>query len=238
MRTLRLTFLLMALLALVSGTLTAQERRVMNRPYIDQRRFHWGFMFGMQMMDMELHNNGYIDPETGEQWYADVDNYSPGFSVGVLGEMRINKLISLRLIPTLDFGQRHITYHEQVSARDTTQNYKSTYISLPILVKFAAPRYNNFRPYIIAGLAPSVDLTGHKHQAIRTKPFDCMIQIGMGCDMYLPFFKLIPELKFSFGLLDILKKDRSDLIDGTLMKFTNGVDNAHTKMITLSLYFE
>ena len=60
----------------------------------------------------------------------------------------------------------------------------------------------------------------------------------MGCDIYLPFFKLIPELKFSFGLLDILKKKRSDLIDGTLMKYTYSLDDAHTKMITLTLYFE
>jgi hypothetical protein len=60
----------------------------------------------------------------------------------------------------------------------------------------------------------------------------------MGCDMYLPFFKLIPELKFSFGLLDILRHKRNDLIDGTLMKYTNAADDAHAKMITLTLYFE
>ena len=227
----------MALFSLCPRT-WAQEPKVMYRPYLDQRRLHWGFMFGLQIQDMEMRNNGFIDPETGEQWYADIDNYNPGFSVGVLGEMRINKLLSLRLTPTMHFGQRHILFHEQVSGQDTTQNLKSTYISLPIDVKFAAPRYNNFRPYFIAGVAPSIDLTSHKHRAIYTKPFDCFLEVGMGCDIYLPFFKLIPELKFSFGLLDILKKDRKDLIDGTLMKYTNSLDKAHSKMITLTLYFE
>ncbi len=210
----------------------------MNRPYIDERRLHWGFMFGMQMQDMEMSNNGYIDPETGEQWYADVDNYSPGFTVGILGEMRLNRFLALRLIPTLHFGQRHVLFHEQVTGRDTTQNLKSTYIMLPINLKFSAPRYNNFRPYLVTGVAPAVDLTGHKHQSLYTKPMDCFIEIGMGCDIYFPFFKLIPELKFSFGLLDILKKNRDDLIDGTLMKFTNSLNDAHSKMITLTLYFE
>ncbi len=236
MYTRRLLFLFLSLL--LCGALAAQERKLMSRPYIDERRLHWGFLFGMQMQDMEMSNNGYIDPETGEQWYADVDNYSPGFTVGILGEMRLNKYLALRLIPTMHFGQRHILFHEQVTGRDTTQNLKSTYIALPINLKFSAPRYNNFRPYLVTGLAPAVDLTGHKHRAVYTKPFDCFIEIGMGCDIYFPFFKLIPELKFSFGLLDILKKNRKDLIDGTLMKFTNSLDDAHSKMITLTFYFE
>ena len=70
------------------------------------------------------------------------------------------------------------------------------------------------------------------------KPFDCYIEIGMGCDFYLPFFKLIPELKFCFGLADILKKDRNDLIDNSLQKFTKSLDGASSKMIVLTLYFE
>ena len=39
-------------------------------------------------------------------------------------------------------------------------------------------------------------------------------------------------------IADILKKERTDLIDGTLMKFTEGLDGAHSKMIVLTLYFE
>ena len=42
----------------------AQERKVQHRPYIDQRRFHYGFLFGVHVQDLELQNNGYIDPES------------------------------------------------------------------------------------------------------------------------------------------------------------------------------
>lgn len=216
----------------------AQEQKVQHRPYLDQRKFHWGFLFGLHIQDLELKNNGYIDPESGEQWYADVDNYNPGFSVGVLGEMRLNRYLALRLIPTMHFGQKHITFHEQVSGRDSTQNIKSTYISMPLDLKFSAPRHNNYRPYFIAGVNPMLDLTTKKQKALLMKPFDCYIEIGMGCDFYLPFFKLIPELKFCFGLADILKKDRNDLIDNSLQKFTKSLDGASSKMIVLTLYFE
>ena len=90
-------FILLLLCPLSVGSLSpalAQERKVMRRPYIDQRRLHWGFLFGVQTMDMELRNNGHINPETGEQWYADVDTDSPGFSVGVLGEVRLNNTLA------------------------------------------------------------------------------------------------------------------------------------------------
>lgn len=220
------------------STLSAQERKVQHRPYLDMRRLHWGFLFGFQMQDMELKNNGYVDPMTGEQWYADVDNYNPGFTVGILGEMRLSKHFALRLTPSMNFGQKRIWFHEQTSGRDTTQVLKSAYITVPVNVKFSAPRYNNFRPYLVAGVAPAVDLSNHKHRAIYTKPMDCFIEVGFGCDIYFSFFKLNPELKFSFGLLDVLKKKRPDLIDGTLMKYTNAVDGAHSKMITLILNFE
>ena len=230
-------FVSLAIFAFVLS-LAAQEPKVQNRPYIDQRKFHYGFLLGLHMQDIELENNGYIDPETGEQWYAEINNYSPGFTVGVLGDLRLNKYFSLRLLPSIHFGQKHAVYHEQRSGADSTQVFKSTYISVPIDVKFSAPRYNNFRPYLIAGINPMIDLTARKHDALRLKPFDLYLEVGFGCDLYLPFFKLVPEIKFCFGLLNIINKDRSDLIDNTLMKYTNSVNGGRSNMIVLTFNFE
>ena len=217
---------------------TAQEPVIQHRPYLDNRFLHYGFFVGMNMMDLELQNNGYVDPVSGQRWYAEVDNYQPGFSVGVLGEIRLNKYLGFRIQPTIHFGQKHIMFHEQISGRDSSQNMKTTYLSVPLELKIAAPRYNNFRPYAMVGVAPTIDLTSHKHDALMTQRFDCFIEIGAGCDFYLPFFKLIPELKFCFGLRDILDHDRSDLIDESLRKFSNSVSRGTSKMIVLTLYFE
>lgn len=238
MRTNSLRSIFTLALLLLALSITAQERKVQNRPYIDQRKFHYGFLLGLHMQDIELENNGYIDPDTGEQWYAEINNYSPGFTVGVLGALRLNNHFSLRLAPTIHFGQKHAVYHEQRSGADSTQVFKSTYISVPLDIKFAAPRYNNFRPYLIAGINPMVDLTARKREALRLRPFDLYLEVGFGCDIYLPFFKLIPELKFCFGLMDIVHKNRSDLIDGTLMKYTNSINGGHSNMIVLTFNFE
>lgn len=111
-------------------------------------------------------------------------------------------------------------------------------MSLPLDLKFSAQRLNNYRPYIIAGVNPMLDLTVKKQRHLLMKKFDFMVEVGVGCDFYMPFFKLIPELKFCFSLLDVLEKDRSDLLDENLKKFTDSVDKAAAKMIVLSFYFE
>ena len=65
-----------------------------------------------------------------------------------------------------------------------------------------------------------------------------MIEVGFGCDLYLPFFKLIPELKFAFSPLNILQKERKDLLDANMLKFNESVDRVSSKMIILTFYFE
>ena len=226
--------IILALAPLVS---MAQERKVQNRPYIDFRQLHYGFFFGLHSQDMELANNGFITANGG-QWYADVAAYNPGFRVGVLADLRINTYLALRLVPTLHFGEKQVVFRELNSGNKERQQIKSTYISLPLDLKFASQRFNNYRPYIIAGVSPMLDLTVKKQRQLLMKEFDFMVEFGVGCDFYMPFFKLIPELKFCFSFMDVLEKNRSDLLDENLKKFTDSVDKAVSKMIVLSFYFE
>lgn len=228
------TLILLLMLPVVT---LAQERKVQNKPYIDYRRLHYGFFVGVHMQDLELVNNGYVTPE-GQQWYADVPSYSPGFSVGVLADLRINSHLSLRLIPTMHFGDKTVVFREQNSGELERQQIKSTYVSLPFEAKIAAERFNNYRPYVIAGVSPMLDLTVKKQRPILVKPFDLMLEVGLGCDFYLPFFKLNPEVKFAFSILDVLDKDRKDLLDANYLKYTQSLDKAVAKMIVFSFYFE
>ena len=83
-----------------------------------------------------------------------------------------------------------------------------------------------------------LDMTVKKQRQLLVKNFDFMVEVGMGCDFYMPFFKLNPELKFCFSLLDVLEKNRNDLLDENYKKFTESIDKAVAKMIVLSFYFE
>ena len=216
----------------------AQERKVQHKPFIDERRFHYGFTLGFHDQGLRLQNNGFIHPETGEQWMAVNDRHGLGFSVGVLGEWKLNKYLAVRLVPSLHFGSKHITYRELGSGKQESQDMKSTYVAVPVDLKISAPRFNNYRPYVMAGVSPMYDLTVGKHTKLRTKPFNIALEVGLGCDCYLPFFKLIPELKFCFGLGNVLNKKRTDLTDPTQLIYTESVDKATMNMVVLSFYFE
>lgn len=68
---------------------------------------------------------------------------------------------------------------------------------------------------------------------------DAFLTVGLGCDFYLPFFKLNPEIKFCFGLTDVLRHDRPDLVDDPqTMKITDSLKKVKNNMIVLTFYFE
>jgi len=116
---------------------------------------------------------------------------------------------------------------------------KNTYVSIPLDIKFSALRWNNYRPYLIAGVNQMINLTGKDQDFISLKRTDTMVEIGLGCDLYLPFFKLIPELKFCYSLVDALDKNHADgLMDENKRMYANSVRSGHTKMIVLTFYFE
>jgi hypothetical protein len=165
--------------------------------------------------------------------------------VGVLAEMRLSEHFSLRLTPSMHFGGKHLTFlnmkHLDPQGRplQQTQDLKNTYVSIPLDIKFAAPRWNNHRPYIMAGINPMINLTGGDQDMIRIKKYNTMVEVGLGCDFYLPFFKLIPELKFCFGLGDVLDKNHiNELRDANLRAYAGSVSSAQSKMFVLTFYFE
>lgn len=229
----------------------AQERRVQNKPYIDLRQLHFGILVGINMQDIEFDNVGpqtiVADDgtESTETIVCDDDKWSPGFSVGVTAEWRISAHLSARFTPTMHFGTKHLTFlnltdlDENGDPSKETQNLKSTYISLPVDLKFAAQRFNNYRPYIMAGINPTINLKGKNQEYVCLKKYDTFIEVGLGCDLYLPFFKLIPELKFCYSLSSALDKDHADeLQDTNLRSYANAVSSGHSKMIVLTFYFE
>ena len=238
---------LLLLLLVWSISLFAQQRKVENKPYIDLRPFHFGVLVGSHLQDIEFLNVGpqiiTLEDGTTEQRIitCDQDRWDPGFNVGVLGEFRLNTNFQLRVAPAMYFGTRHFPLKNLSDERrvEEHQDLKTAYISTAFDLIFAGPRFNNHRPYLMAGVNPMLNLSGKDNDYIRLKRSDLFLEAGIGCDFYLPFFKLRPELKFLFSLgnsLDTTHPDR--LRDPNMKVYAKSVKESHTKMIVLSFYFE
>lgn len=231
--------------------LSAQDGVVENRPYTDLRPFHFGVVVGGNFQDLELRNVGPVtvtdeDGNTRECLVsADQDRWDPGFHVGVLGELRLSQHFALRLSPMLYFGTRHVTFHnqrlldDQGAPTEQRQNLKSVYVAADVGLIFSARRHGNRRPYITAGLTPMLNLSTRDNDYLRLKKSDLFLSAGLGCDFYLPFFKLRPELRFMYGLTNCLDTGHASRLRAPeMLPYATCADRARSKMVCLSLYFE
>ena len=170
----------------------AQERTVENRPYTDLRPLHFGVVVGTHMQDMELLNAGpqvitLEDGTTQETLVsADQSRWDPGINVGVIAELRLSTHFQFRVAPMMYFGSRHIVFRDLKTLdsngmpTETRREMKSAYIACSGDIIFAAPRFNNHRPYLMAGVAPMFNLSSKSSDYLRLKRQSFNIEVGMG----------------------------------------------------------
>ena len=209
----------------------AQKQVIKNTPYIDLRRFHYGFALGVSMTDVSFSH-------TGKDIFAECPDINPAFCVGLVGDLALTELVSVRCQPMLSFVSRDISFHNFSNNEIVKQDLKSCYLEIPLSIKVATKRLNNYRPYILAGGSIQYDLSKEKETPIVFNHLDYGIHIALGCDTYLPFFKFCPELRFNLGLADMIDHKRPGLKDETLMQYTDAISRANNKSISLIFYFE
>lgn len=237
----RLNHILLGILALLAAMpLSAQQLndKLMNRPYADMRRWHLGFSVGLHTQDLNFTHNGFTT-DNGETWFMEQPSFSPGFCVNGLVDFRLNDYFSVRLSPGLYFGNRDVKMIDTTNGGTAKQNLRSVFVVAPIDIKYAAQRYRNSRPYLTAGVMPVFDVSKKRSDYLKLNTSDVYLTVGLGCDFYLPFFKLNPEIKFCFGLTDVIQHDRPDLVDDPeRLKITQSLKKATSQMVVLTFYFE
>ena len=200
-----------------------------NLPYVDQKLIHFGFLLGMNTMDFQVTNRD----------SARVSILEPGFTVGIISDLRINRYLNLRFTPTLHFGERELSYSFKGS--NDSVNISSIPICLPIYLKFSAERTGNYRPYLILGGGISYDLASNSNtdNPVTLKPLDFYTEFGVGCDIYFSFFKLAPELKYSIGFNNVLVPGEQRVgLSEKNKRFSDAITKLTSRMLTLTFNFE
>lgn len=239
----KISHIIILLAVALSGMLSRADAqslndKLMNRPYADLRRWHLGFSVGLHTQDLSFTHNGFTTPE-GENWWVEQPSFQPGFNVSALFDLRLNDYFNVRFSPGIMFGNRDVRMREEHTGEELKQNIKSTYLMFPVDLKFSAVRYRNARPYLIGGVMPMVNVTRKGGDYLQLKAADFMLTVGFGCDFYLPYFKFIPEVKFCFGLVDVINHDRPDLEDDPgRLKITQSLKKATSSMVVFTFYFE
>lgn len=239
MKMVRINMLALALLVLPTA-LWAQRDIPDNLPKFDQKIVHFGFQLG-------LSQNGFaLDPDiTQTDSLINLQVRSqPGFVIHVVGELHFGPYIGLRWTPGIAFAARDLQYQfygiDGPELTPTVRTIESTFIESPLLIKYRSKRVNNFASYVMAGFNYSFDLASQEHVdnqideqgefIVKLRRSNYNLDVGVGFDFFLEYFKFTPELKFSYGLNNIIVKDNT--------VFSNPINDLRSRIFVVALNFE
>lgn len=231
----------MVVLPLQFTTHNALHAQVGNLGKFDQELLHWGIQVGYTNSKFDLSFSE--DDELRESLQGVTSYYAPGFHVSMIGDLRMGKWFSLRLLPGLTLITRDVNYYWEEGyfrthpMSERQRNVESVYGELPLEVKFRAMRYHNFRPYVTGGVSYGFDIASLRknrnrtdQSIVRLQAHDLHYTLGLGFDFFLPYVKFAIELKMAFGLVD-LKVEDPDV-------YIRSFDNLNSRTFLLSFTFE
>ncbi len=220
---------------LLTQTIQAQlfsKERVRNIPSIDKPRLSWGYILGFNSYDFNFDYKS-NDPDEDIMVQSNV-----GFNVGLVGNMRINEYLDLRLEPLVVFAQRNLTF-PNLTERNLRE-VQSTYVHIPLLLKISTKRLNNFKPFIIGGVSTSINLSSNEDNPddnsvgqFRTTTNTNYFEVGFGIDFYLPYFKFTPSIRGVFAMSDELVRD----VDPD-SPYTSNIDKMSTRGLFINFTFQ
>ncbi|MDU0368933.1 porin family protein [Hymenobacter endophyticus] len=197
---------------------------VNNLPGYDDRWLHLGMYVAPNFSRYKIeHAAGY--PTQGVSANSVV---SPGGSVGFLADLRIGHYGALNLAPGVSFLTRRIEFKEQPGYQPGANDPKeiedqeigTTQVDFPVLFKLKSERRRNTRVYIIGGVKPSFTIGGRKKDGdltlLEASRSDVALEYGVGMDLFYPFFKFSPELRFSHGLTNLYVAGNNDVYSRSL----------------------
>ena len=126
--------------SLLSGQLNFYEK--------GSKALYWGISLGLNTTNFRIDRQ----PLTADNdTIVSIDDKSqPGFNLGLIGNWQFNRYFDLRFIPNMTFGEKLIQYNTINGIVDN--RIKTTYITVPVCVRFKSEPVNDWRLFVIAGL--------------------------------------------------------------------------------------
>jgi hypothetical protein len=202
--------LLFGFFILISAAFFAQRERVDNLPTFDEKKLRYGFYLGVNQNDFKLNLKNSSIPNAN----ITVEP-TAGFNVGLIADVRLHKNLNLRLEPGLVSNSKNIYFNHLATKQDSVREIGSTYLHVPLLLKFSTDRYKNIRPYILGGVSYDYNFSSNEANQddnsagqFRMKTHNFMYEVGLGVDIYLYFFKFSPSIRGVFAINNEIKYDK------------------------------
>ncbi|MDA9970387.1 PorT family protein [Flavobacteriaceae bacterium] len=214
------------------------KERVINNENFDKARLSYGYYLGFNVYDYNF------------DYHTDIKDIqvlkSTGFNVGLVGNVRINDYIDIRLEPGLVISRRELNYSQTYFTaiafedKDLIREIQSTFIHVPLLVKFSSKRINNVKPFVVVGISTALNLSSQQDnpddnskEVFRVTKNNLYYELGIGVDLYLTWFKFTPSIRGVFSMQDELIKD----IDPN-SRWTRNIAQMQTRGVFINFTFQ
>ncbi|CAE7681660.1 ydfG [Symbiodinium microadriaticum] len=123
--------------------------------------------------------------------------------------MYMFQYLNFRILPSVAFYEYDLNYHYTDGQPPLRELKDATMMELPLLFKYKSVRRINTAMYILGGINPSLEAAGRGDEGgtvdkLKLKNANLAIDVGAGFDIYFHYFKLSPEIRYSFGLRNML----------------------------------
>ncbi|MFV0483273.1 MAG: porin family protein [Bacteroidales bacterium] len=237
-------------------TIDAQARKMQNLSTFGEKKLHFGFSLAANGYDARITNWPTLgaNPDYKEEDFvvgtvapnsvlrADVVGLTPGITVNLIGSVKLSNDFSLRFTPGLSITTQKIHFNEPIydvfesAGAIDAYSKRMTWVDFPLLIKYQARRINNNRPYVVAGASARYLATKTGREDLIT--FNNMayyLELGVGWDTFMSFFKLSTEFKVCIGLNDILDRTWKEQQRNY---YTQSIRNYTLNIFVLSFHFE
>ena len=198
----------------------------------DDKLIHYGFFFAVPVTRFNVgYSPAFVSSDSAYRIYSPNKG---SFRVGFVVNAYLNNRFDLRLTPSVSLFSREVLYDYPNSVQKVERR-ESTWLDLPLLLKYKSERRNNSRMYLLAGGAFSVETNVRRKEnsgtsRLSTGTMDFAVEYGVGFEQFFEFFKFAPELRFSHGLVNLYRPTTN--VAGV------GINRLTTHSVTLYLNFE
>jgi hypothetical protein len=202
--------------------------------FYDDKPIHYGFLFAVPVTRFNLrHSDTFLESDSA---YLIQSPAQGAFRMGFTVNAFLTDHFDLRTTPSVSLYERQVQYSYPGG---TTRNEKreSTWVEIPLLLKYKSARRINTRMYLLAGVTLGIETNVKRSRGnvsannrLDTKTSDFTVDYGVGFEQFFQFFKFAPELRFSHGLTNLLQPSNNAV--------SVGLNRITTHTVTLYLNFE
>jgi len=198
----------------------------------NRKSYYFGINIGFNSSGYKLQQSGFFI--NNDSIKVTEGNSEIGVNMHMITNLKLGEYFDFRFLPGFSFAQRGLEFTSVATSDVIERKIESVFFELPFHIRFKSEPYKDKRMFVVAGLKYSYDVQTNsksRKSLIKIAPHDFQYELGVGMQMFYPYFIFSPEIKFSRGLGNILIYDKSQ-------NEARVLENVVSQIFTISFNFE